>query len=201
MPNPRLTAPIIAAIAASLALSGCLSFGASVPDSLMTLSTNAAPAPAGAVRTGTMTSALIVLVPTVPQKLRTPRIPVQSSDTSVAYLAKAQWVEPPSRLFQRLLTETIGAGGERVVLSESELVTGPGELLSGELAEFGVDARTNQVVVVYQAARVQQDGTVIVQQRFEAREQVSEITAASVGPALNRAANRVAADVSAWLRN
>lgn len=201
MPLLRRTIPALAALAACATLSGCLSFGASVPDSLMTLSTAAAPAPAGTVLSGRMTSALIVLVPAVPQKLRTPRIPVQASDTSIAYLAKAQWVEPPSRLFQRLLSETISAGGDRVVLNESELVTGPGELLSGELVEFGVDSRTNQAIVVYQAARVQQDGSVIMQQRFEAREPVAEITPADVGPALNRAANRVAADVAAWLRS
>lgn len=201
MTMPRMFMPALAVMASSLMLSGCLSFGGRVPDSLLTLTTAATPPPAGAIRSGRMSSALIVLVPTVPQKLRTPRIPVQSSDTSIAYLAEAQWVEPPSRLFQRLLTETIGAAGDRVVLSENELVTGPGELLSGELVDFGVDARSGEAIVVYQAARLQQDGSVIVQQRFEARERVGEITTATVGPALNRAANRVAADVAIWLRN
>lgn len=192
------TRSLATAVALPLLLSGCLSLGGNVPDSLMTLSTTAQPV-AGAGRSGPIASALIVLVPTVPQKLRTPRVPVQSSDTTIAYLTDAQWVEPPARLFQRLLTETVGMAGTRVVLSESELVTGPGELLAGELVEFGVDARTQEAVVVFQAARVQQDGTLIVQQRFEARERVGDITPQTVGPALNRTANRVAGDVARWV--
>lgn len=194
-PAPRLAIML----SAPLLLAGCLSLGGNVPDSLMTLSSTAQPAPA-ASRSGPIASALIVLVPTVPQKLRTPRVPVQSSDTSIAYLQDAQWVEPPARLFQRLLTETVAMSGTRVVLNESELVTGPGELLAGELLDFGVDARTSEAVVVFQAARVQQDGTLIIQQRFEARERLDAITPQSVGPALNRSANRVAADVARWIQ-
>ncbi len=194
-PAPRLAIML----SAPLLLAGCLSLGGNVPDSLMTLSSTAQPAPA-ASRSGPIASALIVLVPTVPQKLRTPRVPVQSSDTSIAYLQDAQWVEPPARLFQRLLTETVAMSGTRVVLNESELVTGPGELLAGELLDFGVDARTSEAVVVFQAARVQQDGTLIIQQRFEARERLDAITPERVGPALNRSANRVAADVARWIQ-
>ena len=198
----RTCLTIAIASVASLSLSACISLGGGdPPDSLFTLTTAAQPAPATSVRSGTVGSALIILAPTVPQKLRTARIPVQSSDTTIAYLVDAQWVEPPSRLFQRLLTETIGAGGDRVVLSENELVTGPGELLSGELVDFGVDARTSEVVVAYQAARLQQDGTLIIQRRFEARQRISEVTPALVSEALNRAANDVAGQVALWVGN
>ncbi len=199
----RFRSVLAISCAAVLSLSGCISLGGGgdLPDNLMTLTTAATPMPAGTTRSGPIASALIILTPSVPQKLRTPRIPVQGGDNSIAYLAEGQWVEPPARLFQRLLTETIGASGDRVVLSESELITGPGELLSGELVDFGVDARTSEVVVVFQAARLQQDGTLVIQQRFEVRERISVIDPAQVGQALNRAANRVAAQVAVWLRS
>ena len=192
--------PATLAVLVAVGMSGCIGLGGNTPDSLLTLNTAARPAAANAVRSGPIGSALIVLVPTVPQKLRTARIPVQSGDTTLAYLQDAQWVEPPARLFQRLLTETIAAQSNRLVLNESEQVTGPGEALAGELVEFGVDARRNQVVVVYQAVRLQRDGTTVQQQRFEAREAIGAVASAPVAEALNRAANTVAADVAAWLR-
>lgn len=188
-------------VALALTLGGCLgALTGSVPDSLLTLSAENALA-ANAQRQGTVASSLTVLVPTVPQKLRTPRIPVQATPTSIAYVADAVWVEAPARLFQRLLSETVAARTNRLVLDESQYITGPGELLAGELLEFGVDAASGQAVVTYQALRLTGNGEAVAQRRFEARERVGEINAPNVGDALNRAANRVAADVAGWLAN
>jgi cholesterol transport system auxiliary component len=184
---------------AALLLSGCLSLGGRVPDSLLTLRTDAEPPVAGVVRRGSVSSALIVLAPTVPQMLRTPRVPVVTGETGIAYVRNAQWVEPPARLFQRLITDTIGSRTDRLVLNESENITGPGEVLAGELTRFDVNADAQQVVVVYIAMRMRGDGSMIEQQRFEAREGVSAIEPGPVGEALNRAANDVAADVAAWV--
>ena len=183
---------------AALFLSGCLSLGGAVPDSLLTLSADNVP-PANSARQGTVATSLTVLVPSVPQMLRTPRIPVQTTATSIAYVADAQWVEAPARLFQRLLSETVAARTNRLVLDESQYITGPGELLAGELLEFGVEAGTNEAVVTYQALRLTGNGGTVSQRRFEARELVGEVNAANVGAALNRAANRVAADVAGWV--
>lgn len=194
-----LRAIALAPVAAVL-LTGCISFGAKPPPTLLTLSTAAAPA-VDSVRTGTSATALTVLIPTVPQKLRTARVPVQANATSLAYLKDAQWVEAPARLFQRLLAETVAARGNRLVLDESQYVTGPGEMLSGELLEFGVDAGTNQAVVIFQALRLDRTGANIVQRRFEARESIGELTPANAGVALNRAANRVASDVAGWVES
>jgi cholesterol transport system auxiliary component len=108
-------------------------------------------------------------------------------------------VEAPARLFQRLLSETVAARTNRLVLDESQYITGPGELLAGELLEFGIEAGTNEAVVTYQALRLTGNGETVSQRRFEARQLVGEINAANVGTALNRAANRVAADVAGWL--
>jgi cholesterol transport system auxiliary component len=195
----RRSAILVVAGAAAMSLSGCLgALSGNVPDSLLTITAAAEPPPADTVRRGTIGSALIVIAPTVPQVLRTTRIPVQSGATNVAYVKDAVWVEPPSRLFQRLLTETIAANGNRLVLNESETLTGPGETLSGELTQFGVNADALQVVVEYTAIRTR-DGITIEQQHFEQREGISGVEPAPVAAALNRAANGVAQNVADWI--
>lgn len=191
-------APLVTLVAPALLLTGCVSFGAKPPKGgLLTLTTAAQPTTG--MRSGSIANALIVQLPTAPQKLRTTRIPVQTGATAVAYVKDAQWVEPPSRMFQRVLTETIAASGQRLVLNESENVTGPGEVLTGELADFGVDADRREVIVAFNAIRIGEGGSAVRQQRFEEREAVATIDAASVSAALNRAANRVAGNVATWM--
>ena len=185
-------------LAAAMLLSGCISLGAKAPDSLLTLRADASPA-VNSVRTGTAQSALMVQVPSTPQMLRTTRVPVTSGGTALAYVKDAQWVEPPARMFQRLLADTISARGTRLILNDSQDVTSTGEVLTGELLAFGVDADRNQVVVTYQALRLSSEGGVIVQRRFEAREPIALVDASSTGAALNRAANRVATEVAGWM--
>ena len=195
---PSLRAPLTMALAA-MALSACVSFGGKPPPFLLTLDADAAP-PAGTPRTAAEAATLTVLIPTAPQKLRTTRIPVQQDDASVAYVKDAQWVEAPQRLFQRLLSETLAARTARVVLDEGQYLTAPGEQLAGQLVEFGIDARSNEAVVVYQAMLVAAGGKSVTQRRFEARETLGgRVAARPAGEALTRAANRVAADVAAWL--
>lgn len=194
----RLTKSLIMLPATALLLTGCLNLGGNVPPSLLNLTATSAPATNDG-RTGTAQSALTVTIPSVPQKLRTARVPVETGGAAVAYLKDAQWVEPPARLFQRLLSETLSATQNRLVLTETELISAPGELLSGDLLNFGVNADRNEAVVTYQALRLTNDGATISQRRFEARETVGELTPGNAGAALNRAANRVAADVAAWM--
>jgi cholesterol transport system auxiliary component len=155
--------------------------------------------PAGTLRNNAQAKPLTVLIPTAPQKLRTQRIPVQQDDGSIAYIVDAQWVEGPQRLFQRMLSDTVGARTTRLVLDEGQYLTAPGEQLAGQLLEFGLDARTNEAVVVYQAMVVGEGGKTVRQQRFEAREAVSAIEARAAGTALSRAANKVAGDIAAWV--
>lgn len=194
----RLRTPLLLAAAAAT-LSACVSFGAKPPPYLLTLDADAAP-PAGTARTATEAQALTILIPTAPQKLRTTRIPVQQDGSSVTYVKDAQWVEAPQRLFQRLISETVAARTSRVVLDEGQYLTAPGEQLAGQLMEFGVDARTNEAVVVYQAMLVAAGGKSVTQRRFEVREALGgKVEAKPVGEALARAANKVAIDVSGWL--
>ncbi|MCA0210138.1 MAG: ABC-type transport auxiliary lipoprotein family protein [Proteobacteria bacterium] len=194
----RLRAPLLAT-AAAVSLSACIGLGGKTPPFLLTLDADAAPA-AGGARTAAESATLTILIPTAPQKLRTTRIPVQQDEASVAYVKDAQWVEAPSRLFQRLVSETVSARTSRVVLDEGQYLTAPGEQLAGQLMEFGVDARTNEAVVVYQAMLVAAGGKAVTQRRFEAREAIGgKVEAKPVGEALTRAANKVASDVTGWL--
>ena len=194
----RIRTPLLALVGA-VTLSACFSLGGKPPPFLLTLDPDAAPA-AGTARSATDAATLTILIPTAPQKLRTQRIPVQQDDSSVAYVKDAQWVEAPQRLFQRLVSETVAARTSRVVLDEGQYLTAPGEQLAGQLMEFGVDARSNEAVVAYQAMLVSAGGKTVTQRRFEAREAISgKVEAKPVGEALTRAANRVAVDVAGWL--
>ncbi|MEQ8311463.1 MAG: ABC-type transport auxiliary lipoprotein family protein [Sphingopyxis sp.] len=194
----RIRTPLLA-LAGAATLSACFSLGGKPPPFLLTLDPEAAPA-AGSARTAADASTLTILIPTAPQKLRTTRIPVQQDDASVAYVKEAQWVEAPQRLFQRLVSETVAARTSRVVLDEGQYLTAPGEQLAGQLMEFGVDARSNEALVVYQAMLVSAGGKTVTQRRFEAREAIGgKVEAKPVGEALTRAANRVAVDVAGWL--
>ena len=194
----KLRAPLLCATLAVM-LSGCIGLGGKTPPFLLTLDPETAPQ-AGAARTAAEAATLTILIPTAPQKLRTTRIPVQQDDASVTYVKDAQWVEAPSRLFQRLVSETVAARTARVVLDEGQYLTAPGEQLAGQLMEFGVDARSNEAVVVFQAMLVSAGGKTVTQRRFEVREPIGgKVEAKPVGEALTRAANKVAADVTGWL--
>ena len=194
----RIRTPVLALLGTAT-LSACVSFGAKPPPFLLTLEADAGPS-TGAARTATEAATLTILIPTAPQKLRTQRIPVQQDGASVAYVKDAQWVEAPQRLFQRLVSETVSARSNRVVLDEGQYLTAPGEQLAGQLMEFGVDARTGEAVVVYEAMLVTAGGKNVTQRRFEARENLGGVVEAKpVGEALTRAANKVAVDVAGWL--
>ena len=187
--------PILAA-AAVLALTACFG-GASVPDELLTLTAQTA-RPASSPASAGAGEAITVVDPTVPQALRTTRVPVYVSETAIQYLKDAQWVENPGPLFGRLLGEVIAARTGRVVLDNRQFTHDPGTRLTGQLQTFGLDPATMEAVIVYDAA-VAASGGGIRTNRFEARVPVAEATPAAVAPALNQAANQLAEQVAAWL--
>ncbi len=181
----------------ALSLSACMSFGAKTPDQLLTL-TPAVTMAAAASRTAQAGEAVTVVPPTVPQELNTLRVPVRSGATSVAYLKDAQWVEMPGRLFGRLLSETIAGTTGRVVLDPAQYTFDPGVRLTGQLQSFGLDASRMEVVATYDAALMRAANSVETR-RFEARIPVSEDKVGAVAPALNQAANQIAAEVAKWV--
>lgn len=186
----RLLAPALAA----LALSAC--FGGGVPARLLTL-TPSAMRPAAAPASAGSGAAITIVDPTVPQALRTTRIPVYVSETVIQYLEDAVWVENPGPLFGRLLGETVAVRTGRVVLDSRQYSQDPGTRITGQLLKFGLDPARMEAVVVYDAVLPRAGG--VVTNRFEARVPVAEATPAAVAPALNQAANQVADQVAAWI--
>lgn len=185
------------AMGAALALTGCLGLGGKTPKSLLTL-TPSATAPAGSVASGTARTAIAMSEFEAPAKLDVNRVPVQVTDSTIAYVEDAVWNEKPARLLRRLIAETIRARGDRLVIDGDD----PGALaetrVSGTLREMGYDARTGEVVLVLDAAKAGA-GSSVVTKRFEARVPGVVAEAAPVGAALNQAANRVAGEVAAWV--
>lgn len=187
----------VAIAGALLALSGCLGLGGKTPDSLITL-TPAVRAPAGSSASGNASTAIALSEFEAPAKLDVTRVPVQVTDSTIAYVEDAVWNEKPARLLGRLVAETIRARGDRLVIDGDD----PGALaqtrLSGTLREFGFDARTGDVVLVLDAARAGA-GSSVTTRRFEARIPGVVPEAGPVGVALNQAANTVADEVAAWV--
>ncbi|WP_375271245.1 ABC-type transport auxiliary lipoprotein family protein [Sphingomonas sp.] len=194
----RYSLSCLVPLAATVALSGCISFGAKPPPSLLTLEATAQPQP-GRTQSSADARSIVVQVPAVATALSTARVPVQATPGSIAYVEDAQWSEPPTRLFARLLSDTLTAQANMVVLSPVQSVSDPSGNLAGELRSFGLDATTRQAVVVYDAALTRVNATAVEKRRFEARVPIQTIDAASAGSALNQAANQVAGEVATWV--
>ena len=182
---------------AALALSGCLSLGKEPPDSLLNL-TPTRQAAAGTGSTGTAENALAILELQAPQKLNVTRVPVTTSDSSLAYLKDAEWVEKPARLFGRLLADTVRAKGNRLLVGGTDLEFTAASKLSGTLSAMEYDAATGSAIVRFDAVLIGNDSNVTTR-RFEATVPGVAPEAQAVGIALNQAANQVANDVAEWV--
>jgi cholesterol transport system auxiliary component len=191
----RLTRPLIVAVAA-LSLAACFG-GKKVPPTLLTL-TSVAPLPASIARTAAAGEALTIDVPVISKELSTTRVPALVGPTAVAYITGLQWVDSPDKLFQDLLQETVMRTTSRVVLDPRQASLDPGIALAGTLTRFGYDTATRAVVVRYDATLSGAGDARVATRRFEASVP-ADGTAATVGPALNAAANQVAAQVATWI--
>jgi len=189
------------ALAAALSLSACslggMLGGGKPPTTLVTLTPEAAE-PASIARTAAAGQAVTISTPAVERELGTVRVPVQVNPSDVQYVANLQLVDAPAKLFQGLLEETVRRTTSRVVLDPSQTSLDPGLTVSGELQKYGYDAATGQVVVTYDGSLSAAGGARVETRRFTATAPVDG-TAASVGPALNRAANQVALEVAKWI--
>jgi cholesterol transport system auxiliary component len=198
----KLSSLTVAPIALAFALAGCslsglLGGGGKPPTQLLTL-TAEAPDPGQIVRTANAGEAVTVAVPTVGKENRTVRVPVQVNPTTIQYVANLQMVDTPDRLFADLLAETVRRTTNRVVLDSHQAALDPGLLVSGELQRFGYDAASGQAIVQYDGSLSTAGGTRVETRRFTATAP-ADGSAATVGPALNRAANQVALDVAKWV--
>jgi cholesterol transport system auxiliary component len=171
--------------------------GSKIPPTLQTLTPEAAD-PGNTARSAAAGQAVTILAPLISNELNTVRVPVQVSPTEVQYVTDLQWVDTPDKLFQDLVEETVRRTTNRVVLDPNQAGLDPGVTLHGELDRFGYDAQTGQVVVVYNGSLATAGGSEVQTRRFTASAP-SDGTAASVGPALNHAANQVAQQIAQWI--
>ncbi|MBA3576616.1 MAG: membrane integrity-associated transporter subunit PqiC [Sphingomonas sp.] len=153
---------------------------------------------AAATRSAAAGEIVTIRVPVVPRELKTTRVPVQVNPIVVEYLKDMTWVDTPDRLFQNLLEEMVRSTTGRVVLDPSQSALDPGLVVTGQLQKFGFDAQQGTVVVQYDASLATQGGTHVQTRRFVAA-LPADGTAATVGPALNQAANQIAREVAAWI--
>jgi cholesterol transport system auxiliary component len=178
-------------------LGGLLGGGGKPPATLQTLTPEAAD-PGPIARTSAAGKAVTIGVPVIPKELNTVRVPVQLSPTDVQYVTNLQWVDTPDRLFQNLVAETVRRTTGRVVLDPEQTGLDPGLVLHGRLNQFGYDAQTGQVVVVFDGSLEAAGGGQVETRRFTATAP-ADGTGPSVGPALNRAANQVAQQIAQWI--
>ncbi|MGY6551297.1 MAG: ABC-type transport auxiliary lipoprotein family protein [Erythrobacter sp.] len=203
-PRPAVTGRRLALLAIAplaLVLAGCVSLGGGKPpDSLLTLTTlTAVPAGSGAAAgRDSAGTAIAVYLPDTPAKLDVLRLPVAVSDTEIAYLKEAFWVEKPARLFRRLVGETIRTSTSALVLDSDDTPLLADVGLRGTLLDMGYDSRTSSVVVRFDAVRTDTTGRV-TSRRFEAVEGGIAARPEAIGPALNRAANEVAREIAEWV--
>ena len=194
----RMVAPAAMALAVcGCSISGLLGGGGKAPATLLTI-TPEAPATGEFTRAAAAGQAVTVNPPVIGKELRTIRIPVQLTPTDVQYVTDAQWVDTPDRLFANLLSETIRRRTNRVVLDPNLTGLDPGLIVAGQLQSFGFDASSGQAVVRFDGTLSTAGGTRVETRRFEATAP-SDGTAASIGPALNRAANEVSYKVADWI--
>lgn len=193
---PRLAACLVLCLA--LPLAGCISLGPKTPPSLMTL-TAATPVPAGPARTTDDAHSVAVAIPNVQPALATQRVMVQAGPNSVAYVKDALWTASPGLLFRNLLAETITATTGRYVPDQRNTGAQPDTRLSGQLTQFNLDGPGRFVVVTFDGVLAHSGSDRLQTRRFTARAPVAAEDAASVGAALDRAANQVAAEVAAWI--
>ena len=195
----RMMPRVTVAVAVALSLGGCalLGGGPKPPPYLLTLAPSA-PAPQSVVRSANAGQAVTIETPIIPKELRGVRVPAQEGPTAIAYIKGLQWVDTPDRLFQDLVQETVLRTTSRVVIDPKQSTLDPGLVVTGQLSRFGYEAGEGSVLVRYDAAMSTAGGTRVETRRFEARAP-ADGTAATVGPALNQAANEVALQVAQWI--
>src|SRR5436190_9259046 len=192
----KTLAPVVLAAAlGGCSLGGLLGGGGEKsPATLLTLSSEA-PDPGQIVRAANAGEAVTIADPVVAKELRTVRVAVQATPTDVQYVSNLQMADTPDQLFRELVEETVRRTTNRVVLDPHQASLDPGLLVTGALQRFDYDAATGQVIVQYDGSLLTAGATRVETRRFTATAP-ADGSAGTVGPALDSAANRVAAEIA-----
>ncbi|HEY0412562.1 MAG TPA: ABC-type transport auxiliary lipoprotein family protein [Allosphingosinicella sp.] len=185
-----------AALAILLPLAGC-SLGGKAPPQLLTIAA-ATSRPVAQPRRATQGHVITVTSPTVPRAIGNTRLAVYVNPTTLQYLKDGVWADRPNELFRQLLSDTIAARSDWVVVDPSVYTQVQGVVLGGQLLRFGYDPNASEAVVLFEASLARPDQAVATN-RFEARVPVGAADAIQVAAALNQASNQVAAQVADWV--
>lgn len=192
----KITFPIVLSLL--MLTNACVSLGnTEAPPSFLVLTAQTT-GNSDAVNNGNAENSVVVLIPDVPRRIDTNRIPVQISDSSIAYIQGAYWADKPAKLMQELIAETITASTGQLVLDIAQSNGLSKNKISGTLSRFGIDEKQSSALVRYDAIKLNADGK-IEKRRFEARRNIININASDAGEALNDAANEVAVAVANWI--
>ena len=82
------------------------------------------------------------------------------SDSTLAYLKDAVWVEKPARLFQNLVVESVRARGNRLVVREGDLGYNAITQLSGQLLDMGYDVASGSTAAAVGSAESRKIATI-----------------------------------------
>ncbi len=179
--------------------SACVSLGtAEAPPAFLVL-TPQITSDTDSINSSNAADSVVVLIPDVPRRIDTNRVPVQISDSSIAYIQGAFWSDKPAKLMQELIAETITASNGTLVLDVAQSSGLAKNKISGTLSRFGIDEKELAAIVRYDAIKINADG-MIEKRRFEARRDMSIIDATEAGEALNEAANEVAIAIANWIK-
>lgn len=192
----KITFPI--ALSLLMLNSACVSLGTTEAPPAFLVLTAKATSNSDAVNRSSAENSVVVLIPDVPRRIDTNRIPVQINDSSIAYIQGAYWADKPAKLMQELIAETITASTGKLVLDVAQSSGLSKNTISGTLSRFGIDEQELVAIVRYDAVTINAQGE-IVKHRFEARRNINMINAIEAGEALNDAANEVAMAITNWV--
>lgn len=178
-------------------LGGCVRFGGKAPATLLTVGSTSQVQPGTTAQTNA--GVVTIIEPDVPKTLMTVRVAVRTGDNSFAYVPKAYWSDTPRNMFRSVLAETVASRNGVLVLDSGQYSAAPGKRLTGDLLDFGIDADARKAVVTFDAVLMDRSG-VLQKRRFTATSPVGRIDSDSVAPAIQGAANDVAAQVADWLK-
>jgi cholesterol transport system auxiliary component len=133
----------------------------------------------------------------VPQELRTPRVPVRTGATQVAYLKDAQWVEMPSPVRAAALGDD--RRQDRPGRARSQAIhLRSGHQADRNAAELRPRADRMEAVLVYDAA-LARGADAVETRRFEARVPVAAIDAANGAAGAQPGRQPGRREVAAWV--
>jgi cholesterol transport system auxiliary component len=137
-----------------------------------------------------------------PAELASSRMAVRVGAQEVRYVTGGVWTDRPSRLLRGLISEALRTRSSGLILSPAQSDIVPTYRLTGRLTAFQADAADGvaraMIIRSEQLLVDARSGKVIASQRFEAREAAASDRPADLASAANRAANRLATEVSDW---